>query len=181
MHFLQAAEIRNPFTGGTTPHLLRRGSWCSKVPTFCNTRQQTALRGHLLSNAGRRTISVTAQAQSGSAADEKAQASQPDLQQSLVKSAVDDTKAEQKPVAARLGTLWGLLVLSIAYVHHSTCGYVWHAAMPCCLQIARVASLECRFALPALLPLITPDLHLSEQQGALLTAGYAVSAQSWAF
>ncbi len=34
---------------------------------------------------------------------------------------------------------------------------------------------DCRFALPALLPLITPDLHLTEQQGALLTAGYAVS------
>lgn len=38
--------------------------------------------------------------------------------------------------------------------------------------------LDCRFALPALLPLITPDLHLSEQQGALLTAGYAVSTPS---
>ena len=37
------------------------------------------------------------------------------------------------------------------------------------------AFVACRFALPALLPLITPDLHLTEQQGALLTAGYAVS------
>lgn len=59
---------------------------------------------------------------------------------------------KKKPVAEKLGTLWGLLILAIAYVHHSTTG----------------------FALPALLPLITPDLHLSEQQGALLTAGYAV-------
>lgn len=124
MHFLQAAQIRNPFTGGTTPHLLRRGSWYSKVPTFCNTRQQTALRGHFVSHARQRTIYVTAQAQSGSAADENAQASQPVLQQSLSKAAVNDTTAEQKPVAAKLGTLWGLLVLSIAYVHHSTCGYV---------------------------------------------------------
>lgn len=124
MHFLQAAEIRNPFTGGTTPHLLRRGSWYSKVPTFRNTRQQTALRGHFLSNAGRRTTSVAAQAQSGPAADENAQATQPVLQQSVSNSAMNDTTAEQKPVAARLGTLWGLLVLSIAYVHHSTCGYV---------------------------------------------------------
>lgn len=52
--------------------------------------------------------------------------------------------------------------------------------MPCCLQMPPITSLKCRFALPALLPLITPDLHLSEQQGALLTAGYAVSAPSCA-
>lgn len=50
------------------------------------------------------------------------------------------------------GTLWGLLVLSLAYLHHSTSG----------------------FALPALLPIITEDLHLSDNQGALLTAGYTV-------
>ncbi|PSC72601.1 MFS transporter [Micractinium conductrix] len=56
------------------------------------------------------------------------------------------------PSAARLGTLWGLLVLSLAYLHHSTSG----------------------FALPALLPIISEDLHLSDNQGALLTAGYTV-------
>jgi MFS family permease len=50
------------------------------------------------------------------------------------------------------GTLWGLLVLSLAYLHHSTSG----------------------FALPALLPIITEDLHLADSQGALLTAGYTV-------
>ena len=55
----------------------------------------------------------------------------------------------QRPDA---GTLWGLLVLSLAYLHHSTCG----------------------FALPALLPIITEDLHLTDNQGALLTAGYTV-------
>ncbi len=31
-----------------------------------------------------------------------------------------------------------------------------------------------RFALPALLPLITPELQLSDTQGSLLTAGYTV-------
>lgn len=95
---------------------------------------------------------VAGQAQSGSAAEDRASSSQPVLKQSLSKPAVNVGTAGQKPVAAKLGTLWGLLVLSIAYVHHSTTG----------------------FALPALLPLITPDLHLTEQQGALLTAGYAL-------
>ncbi|CAL5225376.1 g8181 [Coccomyxa viridis] len=51
-----------------------------------------------------------------------------------------------------LGTFWGLLVLSLAYVHHSTAG----------------------FALPALLPLITPDLNLTDHEGAMLTVGYTV-------
>ena len=32
----------------------------------------------------------------------------------------------------------------------------------------------CRFALPALLPLITPDLNLTDHEGALLTVGYTV-------
>lgn len=50
------------------------------------------------------------------------------------------------------GTFWGLLILSLAYLHHSTSG----------------------FALPALLPIITEDLHLADAQGALLTAGYTV-------
>ena len=53
---------------------------------------------------------------------------------------------------ADLGTFWGLLVLGLAYVHHSTTG----------------------FALPALLPLINQDLALSDSQGALLTVGYTV-------
>lgn len=50
------------------------------------------------------------------------------------------------------GRLWGLLVLSLLYLHHSTTG----------------------FAVPALLPIISEDLHLSDSQGALLTAGYSV-------
>ncbi|KAL3139673.1 hypothetical protein ABBQ38_003987 [Trebouxia sp. C0009 RCD-2024] len=100
----------------------------------------------------RQTIRITGQAQSGSAAEDRASSSQPELKQSLSKSGVDIDPAAPAPVAAKLGTLWGLLVLSVAYVHHSTTG----------------------FALPALLPLITPDLQLTEQQGALLTAGYAL-------
>jgi hypothetical protein len=50
------------------------------------------------------------------------------------------------------GTIWGLLILSLAYLHHSTTG----------------------FALPALLPIISEDLQLTDSQGALLTAGYTV-------
>ncbi len=57
---------------------------------------------------------------------------------------------------ADLGTFWGLLVLGLAYVHHSTTG----------------------FALPALLPLINKDLALSDSQGALLTVGYTVCTTS---
>ena len=54
--------------------------------------------------------------------------------------------------APDLGSVWGLGVLGLLYVHHSTTG----------------------FALPALLPLISPDLSLSDVQGSLLTAGYTV-------
>ena len=65
--------------------------------------------------------------------------------------------AEELPLEAPsfgpgAGTLWGLFILSLAYLHHSTSG----------------------FALPALLPIITEDLKLADQQGALLTAGYTV-------
>lgn len=61
-------------------------------------------------------------------------------------------KKTMKLKAPDIGTLWGLLILGIAYVHHSTTG----------------------FALPALLPLINEDLQLSDSQGALLTTGYTV-------
>ena len=36
----------------------------------------------------------------------------------------------------------------------------------------------CRFALPALLPLITPDLNMTDQEGALLTVGYTVGSRT---
>jgi MFS family permease len=59
---------------------------------------------------------------------------------------------DPRPKAPDAGTLWGLSVLSLAYLHHSTAG----------------------FALPALLPIISQDLHLADDQGAALTAGYTV-------
>lgn len=59
---------------------------------------------------------------------------------------------QRSPLTPDAGTIWGLLVLALAYLHHSTSG----------------------FALPALLPIITDDLRLADSQGALLTAGYTV-------
>lgn len=53
---------------------------------------------------------------------------------------------------AGIGAVWALVVLSFSYLHHSTTG----------------------FALPALLPIISSDLHLQDSQGALLTAGYTI-------
>ncbi|KAL3154429.1 hypothetical protein ABBQ32_013901 [Trebouxia sp. C0010 RCD-2024] len=162
MRILQAAEICNPFVGGTRPRLrrdgcctrprLRRGVCCSTASSSRHTNLQHVMLRQIHSKTRRQTILVTGQAQSGSAADDGVSSSQPELKQSLSKSGEDDGAAAPMPVAAKLGTLWGLLVLSVAYVHHSTTG----------------------FALPALLPLITPDLQLTEQQGALLTAGYAL-------
>ncbi|CAK0735377.1 hypothetical protein CVIRNUC_000571 [Coccomyxa viridis] len=123
-----------------------------------------------------------------------------------------------------VGTFWGLLVLSLAYVHHSTAGCALPHQRPAVRLAARgvrallkhcsrmllsrtaspgapVAGLRplkvfrtcacqqavaqgapppdaqavlCRFALPALLPLITPDLNLTDHEGALLTVGYTV-------
>ena len=61
----------------------------------------------------------------------------------------DEPKLDKGPNA---GAVWGLIVLSVAYLHHSTTG----------------------FALPALLPIISSDLHLQDSQGALLTAGYTL-------
>lgn len=140
MHPLQAADICKTFIGGTRPHLLRRGSWHTTVASCRYTRQRHVLLDHRHPHARRQTNWITAQAQSGSAADDNAQASPPVLKQSLSKSAVNETTAEQKPVAAKLGTLWGLLVLSIAYVHHSTCGYVWHPAMLRCQRMLLATS-----------------------------------------
>ena len=51
---------------------------------------------------------------------------------------------------------------------------------PCCLPLPcavshKIHSVLCRFALPALLPLISPDLKMTDHEGALLTVGYTVS------
>ena len=127
-----------------------------------------------------------------------------------------------------VGTFWGLLVLSLAYVHHSTAGCALPHQRPAVRLAARgvrallkhcsrmllsrtaspgapVAGLRplkvfrtcacqqavaqgapppdaqavlCRFALPALLPLITPDLNLTDHEGALLTVGYTVRSHT---
>lgn len=80
-------------------------------------------------------------------------------QRALVPASLSPRPPSPKPPPAgpapTFGTFWGLLVLSLAYLHHSTSG----------------------FALPSLLPIITDDLALTDSQGALLTVGYAVSAQ----
>ncbi len=47
--------------------------------------------------------------------------------------------------------LWALGLLSVSYIHQATAG----------------------FALPAMLPMISNELHLSDLQGALLTTGYS--------
>ncbi|GFR46597.1 hypothetical protein Agub_g8200 [Astrephomene gubernaculifera] len=49
------------------------------------------------------------------------------------------------------GKLWALALLFISYVHQATTG----------------------FALPAMLPMISNELHLTDLQGALLTTGYS--------
>ncbi|GIL69859.1 hypothetical protein Vretimale_10105 [Volvox reticuliferus] len=49
------------------------------------------------------------------------------------------------------GKLWALALLSVSYIHQATTG----------------------FALPAMLPMISNELHLTDIQGALLTTGYS--------
>ncbi|GIL63022.1 hypothetical protein Vafri_17178 [Volvox africanus] len=49
------------------------------------------------------------------------------------------------------GKLWALTLLSVSYIHQATTG----------------------FALPAMLPMISNELHLTDMQGALLTTGYS--------
>lgn len=126
---LNTAEISNPFKGGSRPNLLRRQIWSSTDSAFSYAKRKNCLSCPF-SRARQQTTFVTARAQSGSAAEGNAHPTQPVLKQSMSKPAVRETKAvsDQKPVAAKLGTLWGLLVLAIAYVHHSTTGYVWQAA-----------------------------------------------------
>lgn len=65
---------------------------------------------------------------------------------------------DTSPWWMQLGPTWSLCVLTLAYLHHSTTGY----------------------ALPALLPIISEDLHLVDTQAATLTAGYTVRS-GWLF
>lgn len=64
----------------------------------------------------------------------------------------EDKEEQDKSGQSSPGYVWALVILSVAYLHHSTSG----------------------FALPALLPIISSDLHLQDSQGALLTAGYTI-------
>lgn len=74
-----------------------------------------------------------------------------DFSKSVEKVPFGEEEEEEKK-GPNIGAVWGLLILSVAYLHHSTTG----------------------FALPALLPIISSDLHLQDSQGALLTAGYTI-------
>lgn len=75
-----------------------------------------------------------------------------DFSASVEKLPFEDKEEQEKPGSSSPGYVWALVILSVAYLHHSTSG----------------------FALPALLPIISSDLHLQDSQGALLTAGYTI-------
>ncbi len=125
--FLRAAISIKPFASSTKPPRLRSTATCwslSSVPV----PDVLPCRMHRDLCARHRKCGISAQAQSGSAADRTAQsqASKAVLKQSLSQAATTGGGAadEERPVAEKLGTLWGLLILAVAYVHHSTCGYV---------------------------------------------------------
>lgn len=73
-----------------------------------------------------------------------------DFSKSVEKEPFSDEPPKREK--SSIGAIWALIVLSFSYLHHSTTG----------------------FALPALLPIISSDLHLEDSQGALLTAGYTI-------
>ncbi len=75
-----------------------------------------------------------------------------DFSAAVEKVPFEDKEDQDKPGPSSPGYAWALVILSVAYLHHSTSG----------------------FALPALLPIISSDLHLQDSQGALLTAGYTI-------
>ncbi|GLC46019.1 hypothetical protein PLESTB_001027300 [Pleodorina starrii] len=54
-------------------------------------------------------------------------------------------------LSVQWGKMWALALLFVSYVHQATTG----------------------FALPAMLPMISNELHLTDMQGALLTTGYS--------
>lgn len=77
--------------------------------------------------------------------------------ESLTRPTSDESQAsiDAKPASAKLGTLWGLLVLAGAYVHHSTCGSVLvekpdHCCTPLCMPwLAVLLIIACSRATPA--------------------------------
>lgn len=54
-----------------------------------------------------------------------------------------------------------------------------HTTTCCRVHSSSCSAAACRFALPAMLPLISPDLKLTDSQGALLTVGYTVRSTCW--
>eukprot|EP00198_Chlamydomonas_reinhardtii_P005222 XP_001694558.1 predicted protein [Chlamydomonas reinhardtii] len=77
------------------------------------------------------------------------QEQQPQQGQGSAGSLLDRLKAAVASI--QWGKLWALALLSVSYVHQATTG----------------------FALPAMLPMISNELHLTDLQGALLTTGYS--------
>lgn len=65
--------------------------------------------------------------------------------------AVDSSSTSSSSSSLDNAKLWALFVLGLSYVHQATTG----------------------FALPAMLPMISPDLHFTDLQGAMLTSGYS--------
>lgn len=119
---LRPVKSSSPFTGKPRANTLR--STATSHALSSAGFNVLLYRSHVRARHG--CCRVSAQAQSGSATDSSAggQTSKAVLKQTLSQPATQDNTAASvdKPVAEKLGTLWGLLILAVAYVHHSTCG-----------------------------------------------------------
>lgn len=116
---LRAVKTRSPFTANSR---LRQRS-CSAT---CCSRWTLQVLPHQLQHCAERARCLVS-TQAHSADSPAPQGSNSVLKQSLSAPAQPNNNApttKKKPVAEKLGTLWGLLILAIAYVHHSTTGYV---------------------------------------------------------
>jgi len=119
---LRPVKSNSPFTGKPRANTLRS----TAASHVLSSARFSVLLHRSHSRARHGCCRVSAQAQSGSATDSSAsgQTSKAVLKQTLSQPATQDSNAANadKPVAEKLGTLWGLLILAVAYVHHSTCG-----------------------------------------------------------
>jgi len=119
---LRPVKSSSPFTGKPRANTARS----TAASHTLNSARFSVLLHRSHSRARHGCCRVSAQAQSGSATDSSAggQTSKAVLKQTLSQPATQDNTAASvdKPVAEKLGTLWGLLILAVAYVHHSTCG-----------------------------------------------------------
>ena len=116
------SNAAHPFLGRPSWH--QQGHSC----THFAKRQATKLR-----QQGRRCTYARHNAKPDSAevgvqpvADGKIRSrqSQAKLKSQVQKASSNDVSiaADIKPVAQKVGTLWGLLIMALAYVHHSTTG-----------------------------------------------------------